>query len=84
MKSGKVFKTEKYYLFWGICTVAVVLGQVYVASGYRQMSNSILDVIETWKRKTNGTSHKQSEMQSSFKLIEKEKEEGYYNKNLKI
>ena len=29
-----------YYVFWGICTVAVVAGQIYVGSGYRAMSES--------------------------------------------
>ena len=77
MESGKVFKTEKYYFFWGICTVAVVIGQIYVGSGYRQMSNSILDVIETWQNNKNETSLKQREMLNNFKLIETEKEEGF-------
>ena len=58
MESGKVFKTEKYYFFWGICTVAVVLGQVYVGSGYRQMSNSIFTAIETWDTKQLNSSVK--------------------------
>jgi len=30
-----------YYIFWGICTFAVVSGQVYVGSGYRLMSQSV-------------------------------------------
>lgn len=34
-------KSSHYYIFWGICTVAVVLGQIYVATGYREMSKSI-------------------------------------------
>ncbi len=46
MTHGKVYKTEKYYIFWGIMTIAVVLGQIYVGSGYRQMSSSILELIE--------------------------------------
>ena len=43
---GKVNKTNLYYTFWGIMTFAVVLGQIYVGSGYRQMSTSILELIE--------------------------------------
>ena len=46
MTKGKVKKTNKYYTFWGIMTIAVVLGQIYVGSGYRQMSSSILELIE--------------------------------------
>ena len=30
-----------YYYFWGVCTVAVVAGQLYVGAGYRLMSQSI-------------------------------------------
>ena len=42
-------KSRFYYLFWGIATVSVVLGQVYVGSGYRifaQSLNKIFDTIE--------------------------------------
>ena len=46
MPKGRVRKTNKYYTFWGIMTIAVVLGQIYVGSGYRQMSSSILELIE--------------------------------------
>jgi len=34
-------KSNMYYIFWGLATVSVVLGQVYVGSGYRQMTDSI-------------------------------------------
>ena len=34
-------KSRFYYYFWGICTVSVVLGQLYVGTGYRLMSQSI-------------------------------------------
>ena len=34
-------KSNLYYVFWGICTVTVVAGQVYVGTGYRQMSESM-------------------------------------------
>ena len=53
MAKGKVRKTNKYYTFWGIMTVGVVLGQLYVGSGYRQMSTSILELIN----KVNVNSH---------------------------
>ena len=33
-------KSSSYYLFWGIATVAVVAGQIYVGSGYRRMSET--------------------------------------------
>ena len=34
-------KSRFYYIFWGTATVAVVLGQLYVGTGYRLMSQSI-------------------------------------------
>ena len=42
-------KSRFYYLFWGIATASVVLGQLYVGSGYRGFArslNSIFDTIE--------------------------------------
>ena len=41
-------KSSSYYLFWGIATVAVVAGQIYVGSGYRNMSRSIDSLIKTY------------------------------------
>ena len=34
-------KSSSYYLFWGVATVAVVAGQVYVGTGYRAMAKSM-------------------------------------------
>ena len=39
-------KSSPYYMFWGIATVAVVLGQLYVGYGYRLMHGSILDLLD--------------------------------------
>ena len=41
-------KSSSYYLFWGIATVAVVAGQVYVGTGYRSMSRS----LDAWFEQT--------------------------------
>ena len=41
-------KSKFYYIFWGVATVSVFAGQLYVGSGYRQMSrsfNRILDAV---------------------------------------
>ena len=41
-------KSRWYYIFWGAATVSVFAGQMYVGSGYRQMSesfNRIMDAI---------------------------------------
>ena len=45
MTKGRVRKDNRYYTFWGIMTIAVVLGQIYVGLGYRQMSSSIFELI---------------------------------------
>lgn len=37
----KQIKSHWYYVFWGIATVSVVAGQVYVGTGYREMANEI-------------------------------------------
>jgi len=34
-------KSSHYYIFWGICTVGVIFGQLYVGSGYRVMADSV-------------------------------------------
>ena len=42
-------KSRFYYIFWGVATVSVVFGQLYVGSGYRtfaQSLNRIFDTIE--------------------------------------
>ena len=39
-------KSRFYYLFWGIATVSVVLGQVYVGSGYRIFAQSLLRIFD--------------------------------------
>ena len=33
-------KSNKYYVFWGACTIGVLLGQIYVGNGYRRMADS--------------------------------------------
>ena len=47
-KAKAQMKSSSYYLFWGIATVAVVAGQVYVGTGYRSMSRS----LDAWFEKT--------------------------------
>ena len=39
-------KSRFYYIFWGIATVSVVLGQLYVGSGYRVFANSLLRIFD--------------------------------------
>ena len=47
-KARNQVKSRFYYIFWGAATLSVFLGQLYVGSGYRQMSrsfNRIMDAI---------------------------------------
>ena len=39
-------KSRFYYLFWGAATVSVFAGQLYVGSGYRQMSRSFNRILD--------------------------------------
>ena len=41
-------KSKFYYVFWGIATTSVVLGQLYVGSGYRIMTQSVIDLTEVF------------------------------------
>ncbi len=38
-------KSSHYYIFWGIATVAVVLGQLYVGTGYRVLHESVQELL---------------------------------------
>jgi len=44
MKLRAQVKSKFYYIFWGVATIAVVLGQLYVGTGYRLMAKSILRI----------------------------------------
>ena len=39
-------KSRFYYLFWGVATVSVVLGQVYVGAGYRAYAGALLRIFD--------------------------------------
>ena len=38
-------KSRWYYVFWGIATVSVVVGQVYVGTGYRILSDDMKELL---------------------------------------
>ena len=46
-KQRNQVKSRFYYIFWGLATVSVFTGQIYVGSGYRQMSRSFNRIIDT-------------------------------------
>ena len=39
-------KSRWYYIFWGSATLSVFVGQLYVGSGYRQMSKSFNRMLD--------------------------------------
>ena len=60
-KTKAQMKSSSYYLFWGVATVAVVAGQVYVGTGYRAMAKSMnrwfeetIEIITMPKRNSGG------------------------------
>ena len=37
-------KSRWYYIFWGAMAVAVVVGQLYIGTGYREMAKSVKEI----------------------------------------
>jgi len=37
----KQIKSHWYYVFWSMATLAVVLGQIYVATSYRYLAEAL-------------------------------------------
>ena len=40
-------KSKFYYIFWGLATASVFVGQMYVGSGYRQMAESFDRIMDS-------------------------------------
>ena len=47
-KTKAQIKSSRYYLFWGAATVAVFAGQIYVGTGYRNMSESLDKLVDAY------------------------------------
>ena len=45
-KQRNQVKSKFYYIFWGVATASVVLGQLYVGTGYRLFANSLLRIFD--------------------------------------
>ena len=45
-KQRHQIKSKWYYIFWGAATVSVFAVQIYVGSGYRQMSESFNRIVD--------------------------------------
>ena len=39
-------KSKFYYIFWGVATASVVLGQLYVGSGYRMYAGALMRIFD--------------------------------------
>tara|TARA_Y100001963_G_scaffold47403_1_gene66806 strand:+ start:117 stop:356 length:240 start_codon:yes stop_codon:yes gene_type:complete len=46
-KQRNQVKSKFYYIFWGLATASVFAGQLYVGSGYRQMSKSFNRIVDS-------------------------------------
>ena len=38
-------KSRWYYIFWGLATIFVVWGQIYVGTGYRIMAKQMIELL---------------------------------------
>ena len=45
IKPPKQVKQRYYYIFWSIATLAVVAGQIYVASSYKRLASALRKVL---------------------------------------
>ena len=52
-KKRNQVKSKFYYIFWGIATVSVVLGQVYVGAGYRAYAGALLRIFDAVEVEVN-------------------------------
>ena len=41
MTAPKQHKQRYYYIFWSIATISVVIGQIYVATGYSSLAQAL-------------------------------------------
>ena len=46
-KQRNQVKSKFYYIFWGLATVSVLAGQLYVGSGYRAYANALLRIFDS-------------------------------------
>jgi len=53
-KARNQVKSRFYYIFWGVATASVVLGQLYVGSGYRGFARSLNRIFDTIELEVRG------------------------------
>ena len=54
-KQRNQVKSKFYYIFWGTATASVVLGQLYVGSGYRMFARSLNRIFDTIEVQVNSS-----------------------------
>ena len=54
-KQRNQVKSKFYQIFWGVATASVVLGQLYVGSGYRMFARSLNRIFDTIEVQVNST-----------------------------
>ena len=58
MTAPKQHKQRYYYIFWGLATLCVVIGQINIISKYNLLSDNLeFIVIEQTRQKTNKASN---------------------------
>ena len=57
-KQRNQVKSKFYYIFWGVATVSVVFGQLYVGSGYRSFARSLNRIFDTIEVQVGGSPYK--------------------------
>ena len=50
IKKRYQIKARWYYIFWSIMSASVVAGQIYVGTGYREMSETIKQTVVRFDR----------------------------------
>ena len=66
MTAPKQHKQRYYYIFWGLATLCVVIGQINIISTYNRLSNNLeFLLIEQIRQKTTETCSKGTEMHNS-------------------
>ena len=46
-KQRNQVKSKFYYIFWGLATVSVLAGQLYVGSGYRSYARALHRIFDS-------------------------------------
>jgi hypothetical protein len=58
MTAPKQHKQRYYYIFWGLATLCVVIGQINIISTYNRLSDNLeFIIIEQTRQKTNKASN---------------------------